>query len=171
MEDQIPPTPSTHDLLAQLSTSPQLVVDFFVIFARFEYALKRLGYIQPNKSYVSPDWGAFARDFPPTFDPHRTPELMAATTYLHEHPPHQQVYRNQTLAWKPRKQDTHLTLTSLLQTIRNVRNNLFHGGKFPSGPVGDPARNQQLLSASMIVLTECLRLHPALHGAVFDSNE
>jgi hypothetical protein len=43
--------------------------------------------------------------------------------------------------------------------VRTVRNNLFHGGKFPMpvGPVDDVAHNTELVSSSLRVLRACLR--------------
>jgi hypothetical protein len=37
-----------------------LVLQFFLVFARFEYALKRSGFLRGNESKVEPDWDRFA---------------------------------------------------------------------------------------------------------------
>jgi len=49
-------------------------------------------------------------------------------------------------------------LTLLLGCIRIVRNNLFHGGKFPLAPVQEPARNPLLLHHALVIIYACLPL-------------
>ena len=46
----------------------------------------------------------------------------------------------------------------LLNYVRRVRNNLFHGGKFTSLSVSDLGRNASLIEDSLVILKECLRL-------------
>jgi hypothetical protein len=49
----------------------------------------------------------------------------------------------------------------LLRLVRDTRNNLFHGGKYPSpdGPVNDQIlRNSQLLQACFTILEKCRSL-------------
>jgi hypothetical protein len=53
--------------------------------------------------------------------------------------------------------------------VRTVRNNLFHGGKSPSRPISEPARDQRLLESSLVVLHECLALNESLCGAFLES--
>jgi hypothetical protein len=50
----------------------------------------------------------------------------------------------------------------LLRLVRDVRNNLFHGGKYPAptGPVdGEVLRNSKLLKACLTILDRCQSLH------------
>ncbi len=46
----------------------------------------------------------------------------------------------------------------LLVIVRTVRNNLFHGGKYPvpSGHIREPARDPKLLNCGLTVLETCL---------------
>jgi hypothetical protein len=44
----------------------------------------------------------------------------------------------------------------LLEEIRTVRNNLFHGGKFAS----EPSRDRELLEHSIVILNAVLELDP-----------
>jgi len=52
----------------------------------------------------------------------------------------------------------------LVRLVRTIRNNLFHGGKFPypDGPVQDVARDRELINSALVVLKEALALHPDL---------
>lgn len=40
----------------------------------------------------------------------------------------------------------------VIELLKTVRNNLFHGGKYPDGPVEEIARNREILRASLVVL-------------------
>jgi hypothetical protein len=50
----------------------------------------------------------------------------------------------------------------LLRLVRDVRNNLFHGGKYPEsqgGPIdGNTLRNKRLLQACLTILDTCRSL-------------
>jgi hypothetical protein len=46
----------------------------------------------------------------------------------------------------------------LLNLVKGIRHNLFHGGKF----LYDPARDDRLLRCSIILLAACLELHPTV---------
>lgn len=39
----------------------ELVVAFFFEFSRFEYALKRAGFLNKNRNDAQPDWDCFAK--------------------------------------------------------------------------------------------------------------
>jgi hypothetical protein len=48
----------------------------------------------------------------------------------------------------------------LLRLVRDVRNNLFHGGKYPEEPVsGQSLRNSKLLQACLTILEKYLSLN------------
>lgn len=53
----------------------------------------------------------------------------------------------------------------MLRLVRVVRNNLFHGGKYQSGPFDEIARNENLLEAAITVLSHCLALSDPVREA------
>lgn len=53
-------------------------------------------------------------------------------------------------------------LQTPLLLLRTVRNNLFHGGKYPDGPVDEIPRNKAILGAALAVLEGCFELHPGV---------
>ena len=53
----------------------------------------------------------------------------------------------------------------VLHLIKQVRHNLFHGGKFVGDPDAGPDRDTQLLSASIVLMRELLSLLPDVHTA------
>ena len=48
----------------------------------------------------------------------------------------------------------------ILKMVRNVRNNLFHGGKYSTEAHEDTERTERLLRSSITILGECLELSP-----------
>jgi hypothetical protein len=148
-----------------------LVLQFFLVFARFEYALKRSGFLRGNESKVEPDWDRFADSLKDKFERSDKPDFIEALHYLNEHPPQKQVVRKRELGWAPNVRDVGESREKwVLRLVRTVRNNLFHGGKYPypDGPIHEPARDRMLLSASLTVLEECLRLSPLLEARFFE---
>ncbi len=63
--------------------------------------------------------------------------------------------------WPDESQDEYL-----LRLVRTVRNNLFHGGKYPYPEcvVEDAARNRGLLEDSLAILDQCLAMNERLDG-------
>ncbi|MFA5863671.1 MAG: hypothetical protein WC975_03195 [Phycisphaerae bacterium] len=137
-----------------------LIQDFFCGFARFEYALKRAGYLKENEKRVMLDWDSFAKDISGKLDKDPDPKLKKAIEYLTVHPPKKQVVKEKKLGWQDiSKIDSKGIEAWILRVIRTIRNNLFHGGKFTGKPVEEVARNDKLLNASVIVLRKIVRLN------------
>lgn len=130
-----------------------LLVKFFVVFSRFEYALKRTGYCFPDRnSIATPDWKKFSQECC-ALSQDDLSRLNEAGKYLLEFPPKQQVYANNVLsfaavAWE---KEPH-PAAKLIRYVKIVRNNLFHGGKYPGEPVEDVSRNKDLLASCLGVL-------------------
>lgn len=147
-----------------------LLLNFFLTFARFEYALKASGYFQRRNPRTRgrftppearPDWDRFAVDLRTTFRMDRTRGLKEACSYVLENPPNRQVIVAGSVAWETPVRPRHETaIEFLLRMIRCVRNNLFHGGKHNIRVHEDTHRTELLLSKSLTILRECLRLAP-----------
>jgi len=158
---------STHSNLIQSLTGDtgELVLQFFITFSRFEYALKRAGFVK-NGAYgnASPDWQRFAKkrleaqlaSIPDT-------EFTEAKSYLLQKPPQRQTYvkSNKSMQWQNNtKRSEEGEVEYLLRLVRDVRNNLFHGGKYPEKPVSEQSlRNSKLLQACLTILEKCLSLN------------
>ena len=137
----------------------ELILLFLIYFARAEYALKRAHYIKGNEKRVDADWDRFASDTNGKFDAEVSEELSSAAKYLLNHPPKKQVLKNSKLAWADSSCGKQEVLPCLLVLVRRVRNNLFHGGKFPLTPIPEVARDRKLLQSSLIVLDAALQLN------------
>jgi hypothetical protein len=105
------------------------VIDFFVAFSRFEFALKECRFICRGED-AKPDWDCFARHLDATTGDLYTlcPALRAEIDELVAAPPMVQVHDDGVLRWVDRnlRDASNLTLTRYL---RRIRNNLFHGAK------------------------------------------
>jgi hypothetical protein len=150
----------------------KLLLDFFLSFARFEYALKNTGFYVRHQStqglpiHAEPDWDRFAVSLRQVFDPGRTPELRQAFEYLTLSPPNKQVIVNGAPAWETPTRDPSVSdIEFALRMVRCVRNNLFHGGKHTNDVHESPTRTTELLRSSLTVLGECLTLSPGQRQA------
>jgi len=141
-----------------LGDNKDLILIFFVEFSRFEYALKRAGYIE-NNIKASADWDKFANNIQKKTQFSKLKIEIPEANYLLENPPKKQICKDNELGWVDAERDRYKSeIHWMLDLVKVVRNNLFHGGKFPGGPVKDPARDTKLLEGSRAVLNECLRL-------------
>jgi len=136
-----------------------LINEFFITFSRFECALKASGFYNVNNGKVTANWDTFIRSIRDTFDKERTNEIKNAVDYLIQHPPRIQSIENDRLVWNDRNFNQNEPLENkLCLSIRDIRNNLFHGGKFQGNYQEDVSRNYKLLNSSIIILNEWLRL-------------
>ena len=161
------------DLYQLLDIDKDLVSQFSIFFSRFEYALKRtVHYAKGNENRIEADWDKFAAEHDSMFNPGRDPTLKAAVVYLESNPPQKQVLKRGTFGWKDVPKQEESKLRNLLLCVRRVRNNLFHGGKFPlpDGSIEEPGRNTQLLQSCLRLLEECLLLNTKVDG-IFKSRE
>jgi hypothetical protein len=149
-----------NDLYAHLRINKDLVTGFMIMFSYFEYVLKRTKYRKKEgRDGVKPDWDKFARDYASLFNVGEDIKLRDAVTYLLDNPPKRQVITSKgELDFNRRNLNSNTTLEKLVCSLRGVRNNLFHGGKFESGSVEDPARNTILLESCITILNKCITL-------------
>lgn len=143
-------------------TDEKIVFDFFSLFSRFEFALKRAGFLMHEKN-AKPDWETYASALRGLFSKTDDEEFKIACAYLKGWPPKKQVVIQKKLAWEPTKQESgEPEERYVLRLVSIVRNNLFHGGKYPYtfGPTTNDDRNRRLLKDSVVILKQCLRLSP-----------
>ena len=147
------------DLIKHLANIPDCpdFVRFFLIFTRFEYALKRSGYVREKRGrggekYPEADWEKFGEEIKSVFKKYKCghPDVAEAVKYLEDNPPKRQVIKDGKLEWAPMTNgDTDYK--SLIRAVKQVRNNLFHGDKRIASPK-DPSRNMELIKHSITVL-------------------
>lgn len=146
----------------QLGSAGDEVFAFFICFSKFECALKHAGYRCWDGKVLSPNWDKFAGDIAIEFDKQvakgERKIVNEAVKYFLNNPPRKQVLKDGGLYCKDVKYAGGSLLKWLIPAVRRVRNNLFHGGKYPYSDLEEPARNSLLLNYSLVILQECLAL-------------
>jgi hypothetical protein len=131
----------------------RLIFEFFMVFSRFEFALKRSGYFRGDSNRAEPDWDKFCNTFSDGFDKTISPGFIQACEYYTTYPPRKQVVKDNQVVWKENIQGKEeCEFSWIIRSIRTVRNNLFHGGKFPY----DQVRNNALLFHGLVILHEVM---------------
>jgi hypothetical protein len=152
------------DIIEQFHIPRELTVDFLGTFSRFEYALKRSGYVKGDEKRIDADWDRLGRDLS-SADPKMLTPILECCEYLQEQPPKKQVLQDGQLAWRTRGASGGSAIEEVLLSVRTVRNNVFHGGKFPEGPVAEPLRDEKLIRDCLAVMNLLLE-SPILPGAL-----
>ena len=107
-----------------------LLFRFFMNFAKFEDAMKTGGYGAIKYGAYQPGWVALKRDM----ENKPLPDgLKKAHQYLWDSPPNKQTNKHE---WRPTKPRDDWAF--VIDCVKTVRNNLFHGGKTQFDPVRDP---------------------------------
>ena len=161
------PAASVGERLLQIICPDSMpVVEFFAVMSRFEYALKRCGFVRHLSNDageamgVGVTWRKLARQLKEEFaTADHSPEVRTAIAYLVKHPPSRQLLRGESLVWENAQPVDAQSLESLLGAVYTVRNNLFHGGKYPHGPIADPARNEALLIRCLLIVDAVVNLN------------
>jgi hypothetical protein len=138
-----------------------LIYNFFVAFSAFEYSLKELGFANQRGNYLQIKWDEFVEGISAPFDDveNLPKQLQSAINYLFEHPPQMQFFNGENIEWRNLTQETNETNAKrLLRILKTVRNNLFHGGKYPY----DPIRDADLIQNCLVVLMFWVDLIPEI---------
>jgi len=137
----------------------EIVSQFFICFAKFEFALKTTGFSVGNDKRVSPDWDKFGKSISKSFDKTKSKELEQAVDFYLNNPPWKQVLIDGGMAWDSSMPYNNLSeIEKILLLVRRVRNNLFHGGKFNIEVHEKRERAERLLKYGLIILESCLSL-------------
>ena len=148
-----------------------LIFEFFITFSRFECALKSsIEFANGGESKVEPNWDRFISAIATDFARDADPDLNGAVEFILTDPPKVQALAHGALVWRSRTfsqptQDIH----KLCLHIRDIRNNLFHGGKFNGNYERDVSRNHKLITSALIILNDWLSKN-AVVKANFESS-
>ena len=82
---------STVEQFFQPEIDGNLVRNFSVFFARFEYALKREGVLKGDDKSAGADWDGYAKRVRSLFEPTTSSSMTHSLRWLLEHPPQKQV--------------------------------------------------------------------------------
>jgi hypothetical protein len=155
----------------EMDKMEKLACEFFLLFSKYEFALKALGYVSnyTNSLAVMPNWEKFAKEkgAPLLNDP--IPAVVAAKNWLLRNPAKRQESvakikkvdsKDKTeLAWiqhQPAIDPKDAKAVDLFRMIKNVRNNLHHGGKFKEGVYSsdwvESPKSKKLIECSLVIL-------------------
>lgn len=154
--------------LAHLTIDRDLALEFLTVFSRFEYALKVSNFRHPGRE-AKANWITFANTVANAFDLNRTGELRDAFAYLTRQPLRCFAVENDRLDWFPfNLPPVASEAERVIRLVRQVRNNLFHGGKFARDPQSSPDHDSRLVRASLVLLRELLTLSPQVQKEYVD---
>src|SRR5205807_2200481 len=108
-----------------------------------EYALKREGFLRTgHRNAAEPDWDSFGRQVESSVDRDPAHPFSRGLEQLRALRPKRQVVHGHELAWERLEQQSQDSDAVYgLRLLKTVRNNLFHGGKYPDGSVAEVARD------------------------------
>ncbi|WP_119274884.1 hypothetical protein [Taklimakanibacter deserti] len=143
-------------------TSPAQL-KLFVGYSRFECALKECGYVVPKAGIAHADWKRFAGEeclkdvMEIASDDADVKEMIAD-------PPATQVTDGDgTWRWAAQIEAPIDALGQFFEAVKQVRDNLFHGGKHGE----NRERDDTLCRAAWVVLELCAERHPEV-GSIFE---
>jgi hypothetical protein len=142
------------------------VFHFLAIFARYECALKRSGFVRRGShGEADADWNTYADHISTRLARLTSPRYVTARDRILEKPPLRECLYNGRIHLLPnprRKGETDARY--LLRVVRDVRNNLFHGGKFQNDESAELARDRLLIDSAIIVLEASADVDDSIRG-------
>ena len=141
------------------------IFEFFIIFSRFEFALKESGFLV-DKSNAEASWDKFVSQYKDEFTVDE--KIKSSYEYLTsaETRPNRQKTRKNTenpdeisTYWDTLNLDTNSPeLKKATDVIKVIRNNLFHGGKYGDKTWSDLERTSLLVTHSVTMLLSIVNL-------------
>lgn len=156
--------------MGKLTVPPELALKFFAVFSRFEYALKVIPrFRRPGDGEAKADWLAFAAEVAPHFVPNKDPATSAAFTSLADANLRYFAVVDGEAKWRAFPVPEGISdAEKAIRLIRQVRNNLFHGGKYAPDPDSNPDRERRWVESSLAILGKLLTLSNEVQ-AVYDN--
>ncbi len=157
------------DAIGNLHIKEDAAFEFFVVYARYEYAAKVAQYVHkppiPGNKFpeLKIDLQEVADNIKDNF--HKATQnnraLSDAVAYYQKFPPKGQVWNGTGPDWADMKyNDTFPCI--LLRRLAQARNNLFHGGKGWKGDEQTMDRDNLLISHGLIILEAVIKSDAAL---------
>jgi hypothetical protein len=169
-------TQSEDELEREFTSNPQIfknITFFFVMFSKLEGALKNTEYIKKTKKYVEADWSDFYKN--------NESEIIKALNsvtesckYLLNNPPKiltTDPPMSNKIAWKKKEFLNDIgDAFRVIELIKIIRNNLFHGSKTLS-TYGDATRDIFLITHAtkiLYILSEVKTIKPFFDQGFFN---
>ena len=151
--------PSHSLLFAPDRFDRDLVRDFLFAFSRAEYALKWAGFVRGGRwGELKIEWSRFAEDIAPQLSASSDDQVSKARQYLTENPPKREALSASGLKWQRRvRRADQSDAQFLIESVTQVRNNLFHGGKELMGLLAE--RDRQLVDSALTMVVFAVSVH------------
>lgn len=143
----------------------KLIIEFFKLFSRFEYALKITGFHYGDGN-AKANWVKFSASIDEQFNKKDSQALQESVAYLLSNPPNKQVVENGELGWSDNPPDAANETELILNYICRVRNNLFHGGKYRGRVLANPEHSRDLIESSITILKYARNLSVEVNQAI-----
>ncbi len=147
----------------KLDRLPRDAVDFFCVFARFEFALKASGCFSKRKDgSAEADWEKY-RKRPEIMSLFHSLKKSDKVKYIIKSPPKTQIVLTRDCSplidWEQKNDIPLRNMKGLIRAIKQTRNNLFHGGKTFAGEfIVGSERNHKLIAAATTALLTMLNV-------------
>lgn len=140
-----------------------VVFEFILAFSRFEFALKRAQFFKKNQEDAEVDWNRVKNEFTAKASDEVKRKISEDGTYIWGHPPKKQIIEKNRLDWKPAPERSG-SIREAIEALQRIRNNLFHGGKWPDGPEYTPERDLNLISTGLHMLNQLVEVDESVRG-------
>ena len=152
--------PMINSAVSKLTVAPNLAIEFLAMFSRLEYALKvTTKFRMPRNGEAKANWEAFVTEVEPLFDHKANNSLSEAFNYLTGQPLKFLGTQDGVLDWYEFKVPSNSSdAEKVIRVIKQVRHNLFHGGKFAHDSHATKERDTQLLNYGLIILENMIQL-------------
>ena len=150
-----------YEEISGLDTYNQIAYKFFNCYSRFEYALKVSGFVYTmgRNQVAMADLNSFVNSIEGELDLN-SETINEAVNYLLSQPPNILLSVHGELIWGSKIRPAN-DLEFVIDCIRTVRNNLFHGNKMSD--VNNLKRNIKLINTCLIILNELLKHNRSVH--------
>lgn len=119
-----------------------------------------------DKPAAEAEWTSFGKEITEKFEKVETIDFTAAAAKLRQLSPRKQINRNGILGWEKIDQRDESNAVYTLHLLKLVRNNLFHGGKYPDGGILEVSRDKEILRAALTVFGGCYELHAGVRNRI-----
>ena len=134
------------------------IIEFFIVFSRFEYSLKAEGYLENNRN-AKANWISFAESIEhKIYKKLKDDDFSASFNFILDNPPKVQINNDGHIEWETRPASQGSRVKDLFIYIKRIRNNLFHGGKFTNGILEEFDRDLLLVKHGLKILKSSIEL-------------
>ncbi len=143
------------------------IIEFFIVFSRFEYSLKAEGYLENNRN-AKANWISFAEKIEhKNYERLEDNDFSTSFNYILDNPPKAQINIDDHIEWENRPASQGSRVKDLFVYIKRIRNNLFHGGKFTNGILEEFDRDLLLVKHGLKILKSSIELDSNIRNTYY----